>query len=244
MKKKTIVAITLICLVTISFFLLNMEVSTKQGVNYTRYTKKIPLYFKALAFVYRHFAYKQLIKEIIKDNQSDKEKVLAIFKWTHENIREIPAGLPVVDDHILNIIIRGYGGNDQSQDVFCMFCEYAGIPAAWVFISPEQNDSVIAVAIVKLEGEWRLFDTYFGNYFINENGEFATVDEIIANPDLIEQAKHKPVIKGVEYKSYFAGLRYISDKDLWKRGKTQMPMYRLMFEAKKLIKILKRKGNI
>lgn len=221
--------------------LLNVEVNTRQGIDYRVITKEVPLYFKTLGFFYRHFAYKQLIKEIITDGQTDKEKVLAIFEWTHENIREIPEKFPIVDDHISNIIIRGYGTCDQSADVFCMFCEYAGIPAAWVFISPEheagKSTSILAVSLVKLKEKWRLFDTYCGNYFLNKNGEIATIDELIANPDLINQAKHKPVIEGYEYTKYFAGLKNVSDKDLWKRGKPQMPIYRLMHEVKRLLKI-------
>ena len=241
MKKKIIFIIVTICLLSAFVSLLNIEVTTQQGVNYVVSTKKIPLCLKTLGYFYRHFAYKQLIKEIIKDGQSDEEKVLAVFKWTHENVGEVPENFPIIDDHILNIIIRGYGTCDQSADVFCMLCEYAGIPAAWVLISPPEETgpkkAKLAVSLVKLNGEWKLFDTYFDNYFLNENGEVATVEELIANPDLVNQAKHRPVIVGYAYTAYFAGLRNISDKDLWKRGKPQMPIYRLMSEAKKLLKI-------
>lgn len=240
MKKRTIFIIIFISLLSASILLLNIEVTTRQGIDYTVYIKKVPLYFKALGFIYRHFTYKQLIKEIIKDGQSNEEKVLTLFKWTHENIRKVPEGFPVVDDHISDIIIRGYGECDQSADVFCMLCEYTGISAAWVLISPEtpkQKRPMLAVSLVKLEGKWRLFDTYYGNYFINKKGEFASVDELIANPDLIKQAKHKPFISGYPYASFFTGLRNISDKDLWKRGKPQMPAYRLVYEAKKLFAI-------
>ena len=217
--------------------LLHIKVSTKRSINYKVTVKKIPLYLKTSGFLHRHFAYKQLLKEILKNDQTDKEKVLAIFEWTHKNVRKVPEDFPVIDDHILNIITQGYGTSDQSADIFCLLCEYAGFPAAWAIISPESSGNRLAVSLVELNGKKRLFDTYCGNYFFNQKGEIATVNDIIYHPELINQARNRPIIGGIEYKKYFEGLKYLCDKDLWKRGKTQMPMYRLMYEAKKLLKI-------
>lgn len=239
-KKKRFLLILFIILFFVSVvIILNIKVITRQGINYQWHTIKIPLYLKILDFYDRHFNYKYLVKKITKNAKSEKEKVIKLFEWTHKNIRKVPEGFPIVDDHILNIIIRGYGTNDQSADVFCMLCEYVGIPAGWVFISPESTghkSPTIVVSIVKLGGQWKLFDTYFGNYFTNENGEIASLDDLIANPNLVNQAKHRPIIKGVEYHRYFSDLKDISDKDLWKRGKIQMPLYRLMYAVKRLLK--------
>ena len=233
-KKKIIFWAIFICLTAAFILLLNIKVTTRQGINYKVHTKRIPLYFKASGFIHRHFAYKQLLKEILKNDQTDKEKVLAIFEWTYKNIRKVPEDFPVIDDHILNIITQGYGTSDQSADVFCLLCEYAGFPAAWAIISPESSGNRLAVSLVELNGKKRLFDTYCGNYFFNQKGEIATVNDIIYHPELINQAKNRPIIGDIEYKKYLEGLKYISDKDLWKRGKPQMLLHRLINEIKKV----------
>ena len=60
---------------------------------------------------------------------------MEIFIWTCENIRKQPDGLPVIDDHVWHIIIRGYGEPDQSSDVFTTLCNYAGIRAFYALAS-------------------------------------------------------------------------------------------------------------
>ena len=60
-----------------------------------------------------------------------RTRVLAVFDWTARRIQPTPEGWPVVDDHILNIIIRGYGMTDQRADVFATLTTYAGVPAFW-----------------------------------------------------------------------------------------------------------------
>src|SRR3989338_4799917 len=88
----------------------NFPVTYRMGIDGNLYVKKIPLYAKASGFLYRDWMYKDIVKEIVRDAGTDEEKVMAIFRWTVENVkRGIPPGMKVFDDHPLNIIIRQYG---------------------------------------------------------------------------------------------------------------------------------------
>ena len=237
MKKKIYFLIILTFFTTLFVCLLNVEVTTKQGINGVVRTKKIPLYYKALAFMYRHFAYKQLVNEIIEDKQIDQDKVLAIFNWTHQNIKtNIPEGWPIVDDHILNIIIRGYGVHDQLADVFTALCVYAGIPATIYIISPPGVRNKLAVAAVYLDGAWRIFDPFHDKYFRNKKGEIASIQDIISNPSLVDREQNSFIYKGNQYFRYFEKLPAFSEPEIL-RAQQQMPLQRIAYEIKKALSI-------
>src|SRR4051812_41636741 len=89
------------------FGVANVPVTTKQGVNFEVSTHRLPLYLKGLQFVERSGQYAQIAGEITSGATSDTERVTRIFDWTRRHIRQTPTGWPVVDDHILNIVIRG-----------------------------------------------------------------------------------------------------------------------------------------
>lgn len=235
MKKKTllILAISLGLLVGV-IAVFNINVTTRQGRNYKVATKKIPLYFKVLSFVYRHYAYKQLVSEIINNKINATDRTLAIFNWTHQNIRQnIPDNYPIVDDHVLNIIIRGYGANDQSAEVFATLCNYAEIDAFYTYLYTKQRNSKIVLAFAKLAEQWVAFDPYNGVYFVKNNHdlELATVEDITkGNWDVKYSASFNK--KKIDYKKYFGSIADIKHNK-WTRPGIQAPWPRLGYELKK-----------
>lgn len=231
-RKSVAIVLIIIALFSLVLCVMNIDVSTRQGVNYVVNERTIPLYIKTLNFFHRHFEYKRLTKDIIRGLKSDEKKVLAIYDWTVKNIKKVPSDMPIIDDHVLNIIIRGYGTSDQSADVFTTLCVYAGIPAAMSEISPKNSDSYIVISLVNLGGRDLVFDTYFGNYFINSKGQIASIRDIIETPSLVSQAKNQPIIKGVAYTKYYEGLKPIKEFQT-PRGELQMPLRRLVYEIQR-----------
>ncbi|MBI4620222.1 MAG: transglutaminase domain-containing protein [Desulfobacterales bacterium] len=231
-KKSLIIISTIIALFSSFWFVINIDVSTRQGVNYVVNERTIPLYIKTFNFFHRHFEHKRLTKDIIRGSEADEEKVLAIFDWTVKNIKKVPSGMPIIDDHVLNIIIRGYGTSDQSADVFTTLCVYAGIPAAMYKISPKNSDTYTVISIVNLRGRNLVFDTYLGNYFRNTKGQIASIRDIIETPSLVSQAKNQPIIKGIAYTKYYEGLKPIKEFQT-PRGELQMPLRRLVYEIRR-----------
>jgi hypothetical protein len=160
-----------------------VPVSTRQGVNLDVTTHRLPLYLKSLQFVERSAQYEQIADEITAGATTDRERVQRIFIWTRAHVRSTPAGWPVVDDHILNIIIRGYGLNDQQADVFTTLASYAGVPAFWAKVPRAGSGLLLSFALV--DGRWRVFDVANGAAFRTAAGDLATLDDVRTYPVLI-----------------------------------------------------------
>src|SRR3989338_5498954 len=149
---------------------LNLNVSIKQGINYEVRTLKIPLYLKILDFYDRHFNYGYLADSIVKGIKNPEEKAVRIFEWTYANIHRTPIGMPVVDDHVWHIIVRGYGNDDQFADVFSTLCNYAGLDALFLEVFRKDEKEAIVLSFVKIGNKWLVFDPYNGVYFVDAAG--------------------------------------------------------------------------
>ena len=206
--------------------------TTRQGINFHVSTKPIPLHVKALDFLHRHYQYQLLAQEITKESRSDEDRVMAIFKWTREQIRPTPPDWPVVDDHILHIIIRGHGLPDQMADVFTTLCTYAGVPAFWRILTPPDSGVRLIISMVKIENRWVLFDVANDLVFRNAGGEPASIEDISADPGLVTKAANGLRPGNVPYEIYF------TNSQPWKiphmlRARLQMPGPRLWYEARR-----------
>lgn len=233
-KKKLLLCLLSLCILTISIaILLNVNVAMRQGINYQWHTVKIPLYLKILDLFDRHYNYKQIVKRIINGTNKDEEKVLKIFEWTYENIRKATDDYPIIDDHVLNIIIRGYGVNDQMSDVFTVLCNYAGVDAFFTWVYSKDGNSRIPLSYVQLNNKWHLFDPYIGNYFINRNGEFATINDLKTENWEIKGVSGLNRSISPDYTDYFNNLQEVVYAGMH-RANIQSPFNRLFFEIKSL----------
>ena len=209
-----------IVIATLVFAVLNIDVSIKQGVNGKYRQIHMPFYVKWTQFLSRHYEYDRLSKEITKGCKTDEEKALAILKWTRENIKDVPIGMPLKDDHVLNVIIRGCGVPEQFQDVFTTLCAYSGIPAFFEKVYTKGNKARYALSFVKINGKWRVFDAYSGKYFRTVRGDIASAEDILSSKSLTEKFPYdfKPVIGARTLRPY-----------------KQMPLKRIVFEARKTL---------
>ncbi len=232
MKKKLLKLFAWIAGFIVIIAILNTEVTTKQGINYKIYTLKIPLYLKILDFLDRNYNYKELVDRIINKDDNDEVRIMKIFNWTYQNIRKQPESLPIIDDHVWYTIIRGYGGGEQSSDVFTTLCHYAGLNAFYSWISDRAHTHKIVLSFVKTNGRWVILDQFRGVYFKNKEGDLADIEEIKNVNYVIKD------ISGVraldfDYKDYFANLPDIKDMGS-SRGGIQSPLKRFIFEIKKM----------
>ncbi len=177
----------------------NVDVTTKQGVNFEVSTHRLPLYLKVLQFIDRSFQYQQIANEITRGAVSDADRTLRIFEWTRRTIRPTPAEWPVVDDHILNIIIRGHGVNDQQADVFTTLCTYAGVPAFWAKVRAVRGGAGVIMSFARVDGRWRVFDVFDGIVFHTGAGELATMDDLRGHAELVPEAARSLDVEGVPY---------------------------------------------
>jgi len=209
-------------------------VTTRQGINSRVSTREIPFYVKIMDFFHRHYKYEAFTAEITPGLNSDRERVLAVFDWTRRNIRKTLEDGPVVDDHVLNIIIRGHGLDDQMADVFTTLSTYAGVPAFWSFLALPGSKEKLVLSFARVDGRWVVFDVANGVIFQKDRGDLASVEEIAANPGLVEGAAGALRYLGVPYQRYFQGFTPPSVPNTL-RAEKQMPWRRLIFEAKRLL---------
>ena len=197
--------------------ILNIPVSTRQGIDYDVTSRKMPLYVKASAFIYRDFEYRDLSRRITVGIDNDRDKIAAIYGWMIKNIREVPSGFPIVDDHIWNIIVRGYGAVDQRADVFTTLAGYAGYEACWDNLPlAGTKGGLLTLAFVKIDKRWYAFDVHNKKEFIDLE------DESVLAPD------------GLSYSQHFKKMDEKSFELRWRRPSNQKIIPRIIGELKKI----------
>ena len=200
-------------------------VQTRQGVNYQVTAHRMPLYLKLAGFLYRDMEYRHLAGEVTRGVRDDEAKLLRLYDWVRAHLT---AGIPTMDDHVWNIIIRGYGESDQLADVLATLCAYAGLPAQFVMFGPPGQPSVHALTMAKLHGRWCPIDPYYGVIIRDASGRVASRDEILAHPDLVRRAAPDLAIRGIEYAALLTWLPDPSSATEL-RPYRQMPLWRAWY---------------
>lgn len=222
--------------------LANVEVTTRQGINFEVTTHRVPLYAKGIEFVDRHVQYQQIAEEVTSGLNSDEARALAIFDWTQRTIRPTPDGWPIVDDHILHIIIRGHGVADQRADVYATIASYAGLPSFWQKVkAPGTQDGVI-LTFTRIDGRWAVMDVANGWPFRDAAGRLATAEDIAANPAILPEAARSLAMGSTPYAHVFLDLRTpMVHRPL--RAELQMPWPRLTYEVRRAVGLERDDGS-
>ncbi len=223
------------------FFLLQRPANTREGVDYVFRERPIPLYLKLLTFFSRHYQFKYLAQQITLGAPTGEEKLLGILRWVRANIRfGTPEGLPVRDDHILNVIIRGYGEGDQVGDVFTTLATYAGYRSATYRLHAPDGTKGPTVAVVELGGRMLLFDTYLGVVFRNARGQLASLDDLRADPSIAQRAVGSARFRGRPYSDFYKRLSQLKALPPIIKPELQMPLRRVVYEVSRKLGLMQR----
>ena len=221
-------------IVGLSLFALNLALqataTTRQGINFVTESREIPLYIKSIDFLHRHYAYQRIAREVTAGQPSDQDRALAVFAWTRRTIRPTPKGFPIVDNHVLDIIIRGYGVADQMADVFCTVSTYAGVPAFWEFSHGVHGSPGLVLSFAKIDGAWRVFDVAHGVVFADAEGHLLPLESLLEHPALLSSVTSQAP-QHIPYAEYLEELRPFTVPDTL-RAEKQMPWPRLVFEIR------------
>ena len=222
--------------VAVSVIMLLRPATTRQGIDYRVTEYRIPAYVKAIDFLQRHFQYKLLASRICAGKTTEADCVLAIFDWTHDNIPPTPEGWPVVDDHVLHIVIRGHGKSDQIADVFATLSTYAGVPTFFRSINAHGRGAEIVLSFARIDGKWIPFDVQRHVMFKNRTGTLASVDALIADPDLANAGNEPTLPEGTTYSAFISKATLIPFvPPAWSHAELQQPWPRIRYEVGTLV---------
>jgi len=198
------------------------------GVNFVVSTQTLPMWQKAAEFIERDDHLQTVAHLALAHINGHDQKAFAAMAWTRANIKYAPSDRPVLDDHIWNVILRGYGQADQQADVFTTLLTYDGVPAFWQNIG--RAPDFIPLSYVSIDDQWRVFDVSRGLAFRTAPGTLATPEDIAADRAIVSRAAEAAHVDGItEYVSRFDGYRPPERPDIL-RAELQMPRRRLAFE--------------
>jgi len=233
-KRKTLwkIIFFFICIIVLGW-VLNIETSTRQGINFQVRELKIPLYLKISNFLDRHYNYKWLVGRILHDQKEESEKAKAVFHWTANHIKRHPPELDVVDDHVWHIIVRGHGVADQAADVSATLSNYAGLKAFILNLkcSSGTEPKSVSLCAVYFDGAWHLCYPYRHITFENRKGKWSTINDIISGDWEAKSYKNSDDIKdSSNYRNCFQSLDAIDFDALFlvNRSAIQDPVSRLL----------------
>lgn len=231
-KIKFVISFTL-ALTLILGAVLNTTVVTRQGINYKTFEIEIPLYLKILNFYDRHFNYKWLVRRVTKNLKTKEEKVFRLFQWTYETIQRQPESLPIIDDHVWNVFLRGYGVDDNFHDLFTTLCNYVGVDSFLLRVKNKNSNEVTKFSLVQTQRGWVIFDPFEGVYFTNEQGDWATIKEIKEQNWKLRKLGGTKTSDSFYY-PFFKHLPEIK-KMGYQRANLQSPMNRFKYQLNKLL---------
>jgi hypothetical protein len=232
MKKRYLVLIFIFLLFLCSIALLNKKVTILQGVDFKVSRITMPLYLKVLNFYNRHYNYKWLAKQITGHLDTKEDKILRLFHWTHETIKPQPESLPVMDSHVWDVYVRGYGASDNIHDLFSTLCNYIGTDAFFTPLYRKAGGRSILLSFVRMKRGWVAFDPNRGIYFRNNTGDLATIEEIDEQDCHMVKLKQTGSIPKDYYEQYIVKNlpRIERIGSGLNRANTQSPINRLRFQ--------------
>lgn len=230
MKKRYLVLIFIFLLFLCLIALFNKKVTTGYGVDYKVSRVTLPLYLKVLNFYDRHYNYKWLTKQITGHLDTREDKILRLFHWTYETIKPQPESLPVMDSHVWDVYVRGYGVSANFHDLFSTLCNYIGADAFFTTLYGRDSDDSINLSFVRIKRGWAIFDPYNGIYFRNHTGGLTTIEEINEQGWHIVKLAQTDFSKA-NYKRYLKNLPNIEEIGLgFTRANSQSPTNRLRLQ--------------
>jgi hypothetical protein len=239
LSRPTIRAIAAIAFVAGLVVLAAWPVTTRYGVNYRWSSKRIPLFEKAVNFASRDLQLRRVAQEVSAEigagTAPPEQKAVKLFDWVVRNVRRTPPGFPVVDDHILHILIRGYGAPDQRAEALAVLASYNRLPATAAVLMPPEGGPKLTLALVRVDTRLAVFDVMHEVAFRRRTGELADLNDLVTEPSLVTERTRGVSINGVPYERYVPALRALRPE--FSRMERQKVWPRIRYEVGRWVRV-------
>lgn len=119
---------------------------------------------------------------------SDRERLDALMRWSHENVVPQSAGPDrIIPDDFLSIVRRGHGYCDQSAHVLAVLARLAGYDARLLFLRAPDSTSPHTVAEVRVDSRWILIDPWLGLVLTDDSGRLQGVEHLRSQPEILHR---------------------------------------------------------
>jgi len=136
----------------------------------------------------RYYANKELIYKVItdkltEDSISKKEKAITLFKYLHYHL--YAQGNPADVDQ-LHHLIRNVAWCDSQAGTLVALARKIGLKGGWVGLRGFDEISGHSVAVLYIDGKYRMFDPMMGYLYLDQDDNIATLEDIQNNYDLLK----------------------------------------------------------
>jgi hypothetical protein len=115
---------------------------------------------------------KKLALNIVEGQSTELGKAQTLIDWVQLHVQpSTSAPTTVITDDYVNIIKRGWGYCDQMAHVFATMATYVGLEAQQLQLYRNDGVSPHTLAMVKIDGKWRIASTWRGVIPLNAKGE-------------------------------------------------------------------------
>jgi hypothetical protein len=115
---------------------------------------------------------KKLALNIVEGQTTELGKAQALLDWVQLHVRpQTSAPTTVITDDYVNIIKRGWGYCDQMAHVFATMATFVGLEAQQLQLFRDDGSSPHTLAMVKIDGKWRVASIWRGVIPKNSKGE-------------------------------------------------------------------------
>ena len=106
---------------------------------------------------------KKLALSVVEGQTTELGKAEALIDWVQLHVRpQTSAPTTLITDDYVNIIKRGWGYCDQMAHVFATMATYVGLEARQLQLFSDDGSSPHTLAMVKIDGKWRIASTWRG----------------------------------------------------------------------------------
>lgn len=212
-------------------------VTTRAGFNYVVTSQRLTLAEKAVDFLSRHWQTRRIARSVVGPERNFEKKIERILAWVNERVQPVPEGFPVVDDHPLHILVRGYGAPDQRSEAFTLLASTSGLPATTALLSPRGSREQIILALVRWEGNLYPVDVTHNLLFRTPQGALAALEDLKRHPEWITAAAGDEKIDGFPYIAYWQEIESVERELSFTRMELQKPWSRLWVSARKTLRL-------
>jgi hypothetical protein len=137
----------------------------------------------------KELIYKVIATQITQGSGNDQENALKLFEYVHQNLYT-PINTKSTDEDQLHHLLRNVAWCDSQANILVALARKVGISGGWVALYGYDKISHHSVAVLHINGKYRMFDPFMGYVFKDQEGNIATLEDIQMNHEKLTSKQY------------------------------------------------------